>query len=93
MPSSLALRFAGTTGITALRSGALHLVERGLLAQTVVELGGAGRLVPDVPGRGPEIAAVSQGLDAPLASEAVGANLGWKPHLVAQGRYGPSRVE
>ena len=55
----------------------LDLVERDLLTETIVELGGAGGLVPGDPGRDLEVATVSKVLGDPGAAEAVGADLGW----------------
>ena len=55
---------------------ALDFVERDLVRQAVVELGGADGLVPGDPGRDLEVAAVSKVLRDPGAVEAVGGNLG-----------------
>lgn len=54
----------------------LALVERNLVAQAIVELRGAGGLVPRDPGRDLEVTAVPEVLGDPGASEAVGADLG-----------------
>ena len=54
---------------------ALDLVERDLFLQPIVELGGAGGLVPRDPGRNLEVAAVSKVLGDPGSAEAVGADL------------------
>ena len=54
----------------------LDFVERDLLAQAIVELGGAGGLVPGDPGRDLEVAAVPKVLGDPGPTEAVGADLG-----------------
>ena len=55
----------------------LDFVERDLLAEAVVELGGAGGLMPGDPGRDLKVAAVSKVLGDPGPAEAVGADLGW----------------
>ncbi len=47
------------------------LVERDLLVEAIVELGGAGGLVPRDPGRDLEVAAVSEVLRDPRTAEAV----------------------
>ena len=69
---------------------ALDLVERDLLVQPVVELGGAGGLVPRDPGRDLEVAAVSQVLGDPGAAEAVGADLGGDASVPRAAR--PARI-
>ena len=56
----------------------LDFVERELLAEAVVELGGVGGLVPRDSGRDLEVAAASKVLGNPGAAEAVGADLGRK---------------
>ena len=60
---------------------ALDLVERDLFGQAIIELRGAGRLVPRDPGRDLEVAAVSKVLGDPGPAEAVGTDLGGEPHL------------
>ena len=60
---------------------ALDFVERDLVPQAIVELGGAGGLVPGDPGRDLEGAAVSKVLRDPGAVEAVGGNLGGYPYI------------
>ena len=57
------------------------LVERDLFGQAIIELRGAGGLVPRDPGGDLEVAAVSQVLRDPGAAEAVGADLAGEPHL------------
>ena len=74
------LRFRGRLRTVATKRSdvdSLNLVERDLLPQSVVELGGAGGLVPRDPGRDLEVAAVSKVLGDPGPAEAVGADLGW----------------
>ena len=63
----------------------LDLVERDLVVQPVVELGGAGGLVPRDPCRDLEVAAVSQVLGDPGAAKAVGADLGGEPRQSGRG--------
>ena len=59
----------------------LDFVERDLLAQAIVELRGAGGLVPRDPGGDLEVAAVAQVFGDPGPAEAVGADLGGQSHL------------
>ena len=86
--SSPALRFTGTScsskaSQAPVRSDvdALDLVERDLLIQPVVELGGAGGLVPRDPGGDLEVAAVSQvlGVEPTLVSPAAKFFMGGGP--------------
>ena len=81
--ASPALRFAGTRSSSRapqapLRSDvdALDLVARDLFLQPIVELRGAGGLVPGDPGHELEVAAVPQILGDPGPAEAVGPDLG-----------------
>ena len=58
-----------------------NFIQRDLFLQAIVELGGAGGLVPRDPGRDLEVAAVSEVLGDPGAAEAVGADLGGESRL------------
>ena len=72
-------RFRGRLKTVAIKRSdvdPLDLVERDLLTEAIVELGGAGGLVPGDPGRDLEVAAVSKVLGDPGAAEAVRADLG-----------------
>ena len=53
-----------------------NFIQRDLLAEAIVELGGAGGLVPGDQGRDLEVAAVPQILGDPGPAEAVGGDLG-----------------
>ena len=59
----------------------LDLVERDLLAQTIVELGGAGGLVPGDPGCDLEVTAVPKVFGDPGPAEAVCTDLGGYPRF------------
>ena len=54
----------------------LDLVERDLLTEAIIQLGGEGGLVPGNSGRDLEVAAVPKVLGDPGPAEAVGADLG-----------------
>ena len=55
----------------------LDLIERDLLTEAVVELRGAGGLVPRDPGRDLEVATVTKVLGDPGPAEAMGARSRW----------------